>query len=457
MKLREAVRQFLLQQELLAGCDRVICALSGGADSVCMTHVLLSLAPELGFRVECAHFDHMLRGAESRRDAAFAAEWCWERGIPFHPGQGDVGAYAAERHLGMEEAARELRYAFLDTLGDARTRIATAHHADDQAETVLLALLRGSGLRGLAGIPPVRGRYIRPLLSVTRAEILQYLEEESLAHVEDSSNALDAGSRNRLRHQVLPVLREMNPGFSRRCTELGLLLRREDAYLERQAAPLAGSCEGGALSVSALLEADPVLVARALRQAAAVQGISLTRRQVWALEALLRSPPSARLSLPGGLRARRDYDCLYLGRQEASAEPMVEAELPFGHWVPLSGRNAEAYYGGVTELGKIQSNLTTFFFKKEKICGTICVRPRKPGDTLCLPGRRGTKSLKKWMIELHIPARQRDRLPVLADGEGVLAVPGIGAAARACAPAAEADAVIILKERTEDNGNSVLV
>ena len=233
----------------------VICALSGGADSVCLLHWLLSLAAERQLRVCAAHFDHRLRGAESERDAAFAARLCESRGVTLFSGSGDASAWAAERGLGTEEAARELRYAFFEKTAAELpgSRVATAHNADDNAETLLMRLGRGSGLRGLGGIPPVRGIYIRPLLQTERSTILRYLRENELEWVEDSTNGEDAYTRNRLRHRVLPLLREEYPGFVRSVSACAERLREDEAYLSAQAAallpPEAG--EEGALSFSA--------------------------------------------------------------------------------------------------------------------------------------------------------------------------------------------------------------
>ena len=218
----------------------VICALSGGADSVCLLHWLLSLAAERQLRVCAAHFDHRLRGAESERDAAFAARFCESRGVALFSGSGDAAAWAAERGLGTEEAARELRYAFFEKTAAELpgSRVATAHNADDNAETLLMRLGRGSGLRGLGGIPPVRGIYIRPLLQTERSTILRYLRENELEWVEDSTNREDAYTRNRLRHRVLPLLREEYPGFVRSVSACADRLREDEAYLSAQAAAL---------------------------------------------------------------------------------------------------------------------------------------------------------------------------------------------------------------------------
>ena len=448
MDIRASVRASLLDYGMLSHTDRIICAFSGGADSVCLADVLASLAPEMGFRLECAHFNHLLRGSESDRDAAFAAEWCAGRGIRLHPGSGDAAAYAAEKHMGVEEAARILRYSFLESLADDATKIATAHQADDQAETMLMNLLRGSGLKGLCGIPPVRGRIIRPLLGVERKEIMVYLRRRGLDHVEDSSNSDAAFRRNRLRHEVTPVLRELNPAFTAACARSAALLREDEALLEELAEKHV-SLDGDAasLSIPELNTLPSPLKSRALRKAAGSFGVQLEEKHVSMLLTLAAMEnPSARLCLPGGLTASRRYDRLLLRRESGSAV-FPETILPYGVWTDIPAVNLRVFWGQYAETGKINGKFTTWFFKKDRICGNITARSRREGDHLRLPGRGG-KSLKKWMIQEKIPAAERDSVPVFADKAGVLAVLGLGADVRASVPEEDADSVLMILERT---------
>ena len=207
------VRAFCERHDLLPGGGTVLCALSGGRDSMAMLHILSRLAEE-GFRVAAAHFNHRLRSAADR-DEAFVRDWCRERDIPLTCGAGDVRTFAAREGLGIEDAARKLRYAFLETVARdmGADRIATAHHREDNAETVLLHLLRGTGLQGLGGIAPVRGKIVRPLLETSRAEIDEYVQRNSIPYVEDESNQDTHFTRNRLRLEVLPRLELLNPAL----------------------------------------------------------------------------------------------------------------------------------------------------------------------------------------------------------------------------------------------------
>ncbi len=398
--------------------EGVLAAVSGGADSVCMLFLLAEAAKERGFLLRAAHFDHMLRGAESRRDAEFTENLCRDRGIPCVTGRGDVAAFAAERGLGCEEAGRILRYGFLRRAmaESGCVRIATAHSADDNAETVLMRLARGAGTRGLSGIPPVRGEIIRPLLWATRAEIEAWLRERGIPHTEDSTNALDLYARNRVRQKVVPVLRELNPRFAESVSAAAELLREDDRCLQDMAdAFLSGKSRAEAKALAALPRA---VASRAVR---ALAPVPQDRAHVDALLDACREGRDTELGMHG-CRAVIEGGSL---RFVTGSSPVPEA---------VSLAPGENRYPGFTVRlgegiadGRIHKSFTTFLFKKDSVCGTISVRPRRPGDSIRLRGRGVTKSLKKLYNEAHIPRGLRDTVPVAADESGVLAVWSLGA------------------------------
>lgn len=410
--IRDKVLRWCREQNLFPQGGAVTAALSGGADSVAMLHLLLALSGQLGITVTAAHFNHQLRGAESERDEDFCRDLCAQWGVPLRCGGADVAARAREGHLGLETAAREARYGFLL---EGPGLVATAHNADDNLETVLLHLTRGAALRGLGGIPPKRERIVRPILCLTRAEILQYLEDNGLPHVEDSTNGADVCARNRLRRQVTPPLRTENPGVAAAVLETSLRLREDEAYLTglaRDALRDARRVEGW--WVPGLAALPRPLRLRALRALLEENGAhDVTLRHLEAAEALLTAGPSAELSLPG-LCLRRQYDLLLTG--PAADLTFAPFPLPVGGSYPLPGGrllrcSAPFSYDGETGLCL-------------KAGSPVTVRPRKPGDRLRLRG--GTKPLKEWMIDRRIPAALRSGIPVLEQNGAVAAAWGVG-------------------------------
>lgn len=411
--------------ELLPQGSRVLCAVSGGADSMCLLHWLRRQADLCVF---AAHFEHGLRGEESLRDAEFVERWCAQEGIPCTVEHGDAGTYARENGLGVEEAARELRYAFLERTADALgcERIATAHNADDNAETVLLNLCRGAGSAGLSGIPPWRGRIVRPLLSVTRSEIEAYLEKNGVHHMEDSSNGSDEFRRNRLRHQVLPVLRELNPRFSEAVGRTARRLREDEDCLDALAREfLARSYDGESLALQELNGLHPAVASRVLR-ALCPKGLEQTH-----VDAALRfchGSGLGTLDLPG-FSLRREQGRLYPGAPEH--RPLPDRRVCPGEVLDLPEAGLRLRAELTDHNGEIYDLFKTYLFKCENICGKLYCTGRRPGDRFHPQGRGCGKSLHDLFREAGLTQAQRDRVPVLRDDAGVLAVYGYPADERA--------------------------
>ena len=439
----KTVEAFIREQDLIPAGSTVLCAVSGGADSVAMLHVLYRLRDKMDFTLAAAHYNHRLRGAESDRDARFTAQFvqlcCGAHrradgtvlpAVALYTGSGDVAGQARLRGTGIEETARDMRYAFLRQAAREAGAglIATAHTASDNVETILFHLARGSGLRGLGGILPRREEIIRPLLTVTRRQVEDYLFQNSLPHMEDSSNQDDDYTRNRIRHQVLPVLEDISPGFLARMADTAALLRADEAVLTGQARALAGRAvpQGEGLSIDAapIAAAPDPIASRALR---------LLLGRLWGgdqncsaahLSALLRlcrgEDPSAQLCLPHGTNARRAYEKLLLAPRLGPI-PLEEGPLPLpgarscGPW-QVSCRAED--YGGQPQ------GPWEFWLDREAV-PSLGLRARRTGDRLTLPGRLG-KTVKKWMIEERIPRFQREALPVFDCGGRVAGVTGLG-------------------------------
>ena len=298
------------QYSMLPRGSSVLCAVSGGADSMCLLCWLNELRPEYGFSLFAAHYEHGLRGEESLRDAEFTVEQCGRLGISCTVGHGDVSTYAGVHRLGLEDAARTLRYRFLEETADRLgcDRIATAHNLNDNAETVLMNLCRGAGTRGLAGIPPVRGRLVRPLLQTSREEIEGYLARHHIPHVEDSSNETDSYTRNRIRHQLLPLLVQENPSVLKAIGRTTELLREDDACLCREAETFVKTWENdGVIPAKRLLELEPAVACRVIRQ---LCGNSVSMERTKALLAFAKGSERGVLEIPGR-KIRRERGLLY--------------------------------------------------------------------------------------------------------------------------------------------------
>jgi tRNA(Ile)-lysidine synthase len=403
----------------------------------------------MGIEVFAAHFDHQLRGLESARDRTFVKNFCRENGIELEIGFGRVREYAGENGLGTEDAARELRYEFLDRAADkfGCDRIATAHNADDNAETVLLHLARGAGTGGLRGIPPVRGRIVRPLLGTTRAEIMEYLARNGINHVEDSSNAGDEYSRNVIRHKIIPVMRELNPAFSRSVVRECENLREDEDYFSDLADKfVSGFFRGGSLPVGELSALPRPVQARVLRK---LCGRGLSRENCRALYSLMETRGRGRADVPG-MRVEKDGDRLYFGAAETGqAEDVLIVPGETAGFGAGFSVTAEI----IDECKEINSSFKTFYFKYASICDNIFCTCRRDGDRIRIFGRGCTKTLKALYNEAGLSHSQRAANPVIRDGAGPVAVYGFGMAER-CA-AAPGDRVLRINiEKTGETGNA---
>ena len=394
---------FLKQYEMVKPGDRVICAVSGGADSMALLWAMYLLKDKLQISLSAAHFNHHLRGEVSDRDEAFVTAFCEGYGIPLYKGEGSVTA----GEKGLEAAAREARYAFLESLPG---KVATAHTADDNAETLLMHLIRGTGLKGLGGISPVLGNRIRPMLTVTREEVLLFLESYHISYVEDSSNKEDAFLRNRLRHHVMPLLKKENPRLSESLTQMALGLREDEALLTSRLI-------GETLSVLELRKMHSAERARVLAAFLEKCGVKEPARAHIRLaeELVFSENPSAKGNFPGGIMLQRKYDRLEKAPVEAE---LVEKILTCPGQVEYPQLGIRIVAEPATEIVRNKDRFVI------STVDSICIRSRKAGDKITLSG--GTKSLKALFVDRKIPQGERNRIPVLASGDQVLGVWGIG-------------------------------
>lgn len=427
--------------EALAGSKPQALAVgfSGGADSALLTVLMQEYCRELSLPLYAVHVHHGIRGAEADRDAAFCEEFCRARGIPVTVVRADAPALAERERIGLEAAARRVRYdafrSFLQTLGRPAL-LATAHNADDNLETVLFHLVRGSGLGGMCGIPPVRLPFIRPLLTVTSAEIRRTCAAEGIRYVVDSTNADPAYTRNYLRTTVVPALRALNPETATAVSRMSTLLREDEEALSVAAETLLGDFAGGTSAPLTLLADQPsAILSRAVARLYANANGSptdLTAEHVRAMTAFLREGKTGCFSLPHGVTARIAGGLLSMEPPGgAPAVPPADFEHALGEGeshFPAYGftiRTEPAEAGGSAPDGvtkniynsSISVLLSSVIMKKR-----IVLRFRRAGDTIRYGGI--TRDVRKLYNEAHIPPPLRATLPVLADEDGIVWIPG---------------------------------
>lgn len=398
---------------------RVLAAVSGGADSV----ALLSLLRELpdGPSLVAAHFEHGIRGEESLADAAFVRALCAEWGVPLVEGSADVPALAREKGVGLEQAAREARYAFLRRAAreNGCEAICLAHHLDDQAETVLMHLFRGSGLRGLRGMTEEEGDLLRPLLRIRKRELTAYLQEKGLSWREDATNLVPDTPRNALRLQVMPQVEAIYPGAVQAISRLSRIAREEDDCLDEQvnalvkrsvrALPIGWRMEPG--------DAPRAVVRRALRRLTPLESDEAER-----VMGLLDT--GGRLQLSGGRGAEVTGGRLYLfsGKAMKRVEAEISGCVELG---PLGRVLVTPWAGGVLrDSPRVQA------LSARAVQGAV-FRTRREGDYIVPLGMRGRQSLSDYLINRHIDRPMRDLIPLLARGSEILWAAGVGLSERA--------------------------
>jgi tRNA(Ile)-lysidine synthase len=431
LSVKREILRTIAAHRLFAAGETVVVAVSGGADSVALLD-FLATGSDLGLRLVVAHLNHGLRGAEADADERFVRGLAERYGLPMATARADVRTLSRQRRLSLEEAGREARYAFFEAVAGqyGATRIALAHHRDDQAETVLMRLIRGAGVDGLSGMRPRSGdgRYVRPLLSVTRRAIVGYLQKRGLAWREDASNEDQRFLRNRVRHELLPLLASYNPAIAERLAATAESLAADGELLERLTAERYAACRrdcaGEGLAVSLLRQEPDGIRLRLYRRAiAAVKGDlrRLSHRHLQAIDRLaLAARSNGSLVLPDKVRVTRCYDALTVTvgepGEEFGYELLVEGpgsyRLPGGWVLTVAVGSAPASWEGAAS--------DTAWFDPVTVPFPWLVRTFRPGDRIRPLGMTGEKKVKDLLIDLKIPPLERRSLPLIVAG-GVLA------------------------------------
>ena len=418
----ENIRLAAERFNMFGKADTIVCALSGGADSVCLTLALKELSSEYGFKLKAIHVNHLLRGAESDRDEQFCRDLCEREDIPLTVFRADAAVFSKEHKMSLESGARKLRYNFFDEVCGENAKIATAHTLSDSAETVIFNLSRGTGLKGLCGIPPVRDKMIRPLIYCKREEILSYLSERGQGFVTDSTNLSDDYSRNKIRHNVIPVLEELNSGFLESIKRLTESLSEDERFLSELAAEHYDDD---------LRNVDASVRRRVIRSKLREAGIEPSGEKILSAEECALKG-NGKTVLSGELYAvakngRIQTEIIPRERLVFPETKAIIGENPFlcDKTVIISVNNGENNADGV----RVNDLLTKFALDCDKIQGELFLRNRRDGDSFIRAGRSFTSSLKKLMNE-NVPVGKRDKIAILADDKGIIWAEGFGIAER---------------------------
>lgn len=430
-KVIAAIERF----SMFSGVDTVTVAVSGGADSVALLDFLCARRDELGISVGACHLNHCLRGDESERDEQFVRTMCAQYGVPLEVGRVEVRKLAGESGMSIETAARKARYEFFDSVAKKTNgRIATAHTLSDVAETVLLNLARGTGITGMCGIPPVRGVYVRPFIDCTRGEIEQYCASRGVGYVTDSTNLTSDYTRNHIRHNIMPHFERVNPdtlGAVRRMTEL---LRDDADYLRGAAQRETEEMTiPGGLDAKKLRESHPAVRSRIIAGMLKAQEIECSAERVERIERLLLGEKK---EVQVGKRRYvniKDGALRIEKREKLVSEPIEPLML---HKASLDGLKLAMGGGKIVAFSvidredcEISDNNCADPLKNaadyDRIGTDIFLRAREAGDTIRPAGRGCTKKLKKLFSELALA--DRERLCVIADGDGVFFAEQVGA------------------------------
>lgn len=427
------VFQYIREQNLIAVGDLVITGISGGPDSMALLDILIQLRPRLNFQLVVAHLNHGLR-PEAAAEEKFVSDYCRIVQIPFYSRQVDVQEIATREKKSLEEAGRECRYQYFAELAAklGANRIATAHHRNDNAETVLLNIIRGSGIKGLRGIRPINGKIIRPLLCVTKNEIESYLGENCIEYCIDLSNYSTDYLRNRIRHNLLPLLEQnYNPRIVEGLNQLADIAAAENNAMETETARfweqlvIKQETDEIILDAHRILQLHPAFQRRVIMKTLSIiQGENswdATDIKV-VINLLSKSGSSRRLQLKQGLYVKKVYEHIAFTRK-------LPGKISFSYKVTVPGQvyikeTGKSYSFQLLERKDFKPQAGDLYLDYDKIQGELYLRSRQPGDVFCPRGMQGTKKIKDFFIDLKVPQDKRDQVPLLIAEKKIYAILG---------------------------------
>ena len=424
IEMLKKIKNTINKQTLIEKGDRILIGLSGGADSVCLTHILHTLKDEMGIEIMTAHLNHMIRGGEAQHDAEFAAEYSKTLGIECVTKAVNIPEIARKNGISEETAGRNARYEFFnETLKEyGFNKIATAHNLNDSAETIAMNFMRGSSLSGLMGIPYKRDNIIRPLLDTSRAEIEDYCKENGLKYVTDSTNVEEIYTRNKTRHTLIPMIeKEFNPDFIKTVTRNAGIIKAEDEYISSIADEMyRETVDNGAADIEKLLGCHIAVSRRIVRRMiGGCIGVSDISSEF--IDKILtlawKNKSGSYINLPDGATARIEYGKLIIAKTEKTEDYKYTLPLDTDVYIKEAGVTLRAEH--VTER---QNDGAQYFSGID--AENLIVRNRRNGDYFYPSGMTGKKKLKDYFIDEKIPRNEREKIPVIVSGDDIVYITG---------------------------------
>lgn len=427
------VKKTIQKYKLLSPDDKVVVALSGGPDSVALLDSLVKIAPKMNLSLFVAHYNHGLRGNESEKDEAFCRKLSESYGLPFLCGRLDITK--KQKGESPEDFFRRHRYAFLNKVAKKNNaqKIALGHNLQDQAHTVLMRLVRGSSLEGLKGIEPIReNKYIRPLIEVSRREIIEYLSKNNISYRKDSSNKDEKYLRNKIRARLIPLLKkEFNPKIEEDLAQTAKILRGEDDFIKTHIAQALHSDYIIKNKTTVSMNIDYLFGLHAAVRSRLFKTVlddmitskqAVTSKHINNVESILQKNVSGKsVSLPGSIIARREYNILIFERKKPIKKKLkYKYELKLGGPFYIRERNINVFLEKMRP-GNIDCKADDkIYMDFDKLCPPLVLRNRRNGDWIEPMGMKGRKKIKDYLIDEKVPRAQRDEMMLIADADSVV-------------------------------------
>jgi tRNA(Ile)-lysidine synthase len=433
MDIIQKVKETIQKYSMINRGERILVGLSGGPDSVCLLTILYELMGDFKIEIHASYIDHGLRDDETPREINFCKDLCARLNIPFHTRRVEVKEHVRLHGGNIQEVARDLRYSALAEIAEniKAQKIALGHNADDLTETVIMNLIRGSGMKGLTGIPPVRGMIIRPLIEVERREIEAYLNERGQSFLMDSSNLKDEYTRNYLRRNIIPHMKEINPSLINDICRMAEILRDEEAYLDLKTTKTLmrlisrKSDDTIELFLSPLETVETPILRRVLRRAVdAVKGLrGISFANIEDIIQLIKKGESGdRIYLPHGIRAIREYSILKITSRPVQRLGTYTLNPPGTVLLKESGHIIEARIEPAIE--KRPSGKNEIILDADRMTFPLVIRARKDGDYFYPLGFGKRKKIHDFFIDEKVPRDERDTVPIVVSGDDIVWVAG---------------------------------